>query len=76
MYPAGLATSASDDELNISFQPTPDYAAIAEAAAPTKNGDAWMKGVRARTVHDFKVALECAKTRLSEDKAMLIEALL
>ncbi|KJZ71239.1 hypothetical protein HIM_09382 [Hirsutella minnesotensis 3608] len=84
VYPAGLSASASDDEINISFRPTPNFAALAEAAAGSEVGwdqdktmpDAWMKGVRVRTVGDMKKALNCAHSRLIEGKAMLIEAIL
>ncbi|KAK7729250.1 hypothetical protein SLS53_009315 [Cytospora paraplurivora] len=52
VYPTGLNTSATDDELNISFSPTPNYAALAEAATGSdpaqvnsKEGqERWMKG--------------------------------
>ncbi|GAB1316880.1 Thiamine pyrophosphate enzyme [Madurella fahalii] len=85
VYPNGLSASASDDEMNISFRPTPNYAALAEAAAgsevawghETEHAEAWMKGVRVRTVGELREALKRAKTRLAEEgKAMLIEALL
>lgn len=32
MHPEGLAQTASNDEMNIAFNPTPDYAGIAKAA--------------------------------------------
>ncbi|EQL00066.1 thiamine pyrophosphate enzyme [Ophiocordyceps sinensis CO18] len=83
VYPAGLSASASDDEINCSFRPTPNFAALAEAAAGSEVGwgqatdDAWMKGVRVRTAGHLKEALECARSRLlDDDKAMLIEVLL
>lgn len=92
MYPEGLNVSASDEETNLSFRPTPNYAALAEAAAGseggggggdnwgnnTKNGtgttEGWMKGVRVRTVKEFKGALEHANSRVAEQgKGVLIE---
>lgn len=84
MYPDGLNTSASDEEINISFRPTPNYAALAEAAAGSEGGwggtregagaEAWMKGMRVRTVKEFKEALEHANSRVAEEgKGMLIE---
>lgn len=33
MHPNGLGSKATNAELNISFDPTPDYAGIAKAAA-------------------------------------------
>ncbi|RYP44349.1 hypothetical protein DL768_009186 [Monosporascus sp. mg162] len=85
VYPTGLSTSASDDEINISFRPTPNYAALAEAAAgsdvgwgnTSANAEVWIKGMRARTVGDFKEALQHANSRVvKEGKGMLIEALM
>ncbi|KAI1461770.1 thiamine pyrophosphate enzyme [Annulohypoxylon moriforme] len=85
VYPNGLNTTASDDEINISFRPTPNYAALAEAAAgseggwgdTTDNAKAWIKGKRVRTVRDFKGALEQANSRIfNEGKGMLIEVMM
>ncbi|KAI1416892.1 putative thiamine pyrophosphate enzyme [Hypoxylon sp. FL1857] len=83
VYPNGLNTSASDEEMSISFRPTPNYAALSEAAAGSEVGwgntteNAWMKGVRAGTVREFKEALQLAHSRLIKDgKGMLIEALM
>lgn len=36
VHPDGLAASASNEEINISFDPTPDYAGIAAAAGAGK----------------------------------------
>lgn len=85
VYPTGLSTSASDDEVNVSFRPTPNYAALAEAAAGSEVGwgkatdDAklWMKGVRARTVGEFKDAVQEANSRVvNERKGMLLEVMI
>ncbi|KAI5860842.1 putative thiamine pyrophosphate enzyme [Durotheca rogersii] len=85
VYPNGLSISASDDEINVSFRPTPNYAALSEAAAgsevgwrnSTEKGEGWMKGVRVRTVGDFKEALRHANSRVAKDgKGMLVEVLL
>ncbi|KAK2592300.1 hypothetical protein QQS21_009990 [Conoideocrella luteorostrata] len=83
VYPSGLVSSATEDELNISFRPSPNYAALAEAASglDTTDGqshkaDAWMKGWRVGTVGELKAAMETARSRLlDEKKGMLIEAL-
>lgn len=78
-----MATSASDEEINISFRPTPNYAALAEAAVGSSNLGAnktgqskgWMKGEQARTVKELRGALMDASTRVHEQgKGMLIEA--
>ncbi|KAI0204773.1 thiamine pyrophosphate enzyme [Astrocystis sublimbata] len=83
VYPDGLNTSASDDEINVSFRPTPNYAALAEAATGSELGwensvenkpGVWMQGLRVKTVHQLKEALRLARLRvLEEDKGMLIE---
>jgi hypothetical protein len=38
VYLQGLNTNASDEEINTSFHPTPNYAALAEAAAGSNVG--------------------------------------
>ncbi|KAI1811164.1 thiamine diphosphate-binding protein [Poronia punctata] len=85
VYPEGLSTTASDDDLNISFRPTPNYAALAEAAAGSTcgwvnnadNPDGWIKGLRVRNVAEFQEALHLAKRRVAEEKkGMLIEVLM
>jgi thiamine pyrophosphate-dependent acetolactate synthase large subunit-like protein len=75
VYPDGLNKGATEDELNISFRPSPNYAALAEAAVGTGTG--WMKAVQVRTVCELKEALHQAKKRVVEDqKAMFIEVLM
>jgi hypothetical protein len=79
-YPTGLTSQVSDEDVHLSFRPSPNYAALAEAAAGTDHGeansDAWMKGVRARTVGELRDALEEAKSHLGDGKGMLIEVLI
>ena len=75
VYPDGYTKSATDDEINTSFRPSPNYAALAEAA--TEGSGDWMKGVRVRTVREFREALVEAVTRLDGDRrAMVVEALM
>ncbi|KAI1347558.1 putative thiamine pyrophosphate enzyme [Xylaria sp. FL0043] len=85
VYPQGLNTSASDDEINISFRPTPNYTALAEAAAGSEVGwknepnesKTWMQGLRVKTLKELKEALKVASIRVAkEGKGMLIEALM
>lgn len=84
VYPKGMATLASDEEINTSFHPTPNYAALAEAAAgssvlkasKTEESKGWMKGQQARTVRELREALKDATTRVARHgKGMLIEAI-
>ncbi|KAF2033418.1 thiamine pyrophosphate enzyme [Setomelanomma holmii] len=75
VYPDGLNKTATEDELNISFRPTPDFAALAEAAAGPEIG--WMKGVRVRNVKELKVTLAQAVQRVGvEKKGMLVEVMM
>ncbi|KAI3330339.1 thiamine pyrophosphate enzyme [Ustulina deusta] len=85
VYPTGLNTSASDDEVNVSFRPTPNYAALAEAAAGSEVGwennsgrpGTWMRGLRVRTVGELRDALRLARRRVAEERrGMLIEILM
>jgi hypothetical protein len=72
VYPDGLINDASDDEANVFFHPTPNYAALAMAATgadgsreyEAKDAMPWMKGVRARTVEELRNALHCATLRV------------
>ncbi|KAI0886329.1 thiamine pyrophosphate enzyme [Annulohypoxylon maeteangense] len=86
VYPDGLSATASDDEINISFRPTPNYAALAEAAtgsgaeggdtAETAEGE-WIKGMRVKTVGEFKAAIQLAESRvIQQKKGMLLEVLM
>ncbi|KAI0973661.1 thiamine pyrophosphate enzyme [Xylaria arbuscula] len=85
VYPNGLNTTASDGEINVSFRPTPNYAALAEAAAGSEThldtirdeSGAWMKGLRVQTVAELREVLHLAKSRVAEEgKGMLIEILM
>lgn len=82
VYPEGLNTTASDEEINTSFRPTPNYAALAEAAAGSNvgwentldNSGTWIKGLRVETVGEFREALQLAYLRVAQEgKGMLIE---
>ncbi|KAH7324160.1 thiamine pyrophosphate enzyme [Stachybotrys elegans] len=80
VYPDGLNATATDEEINVSFRPTPNYAALAEAAAgggPDSSSDEWMKGVRVRTVEQLENALSAACSRVGQEgKGMLVEVLM
>ncbi|OAA40701.1 thiamine pyrophosphate enzyme [Metarhizium rileyi] len=85
VYPNGLASTATDDEICVSFRPTPNYAALAEAAAgsasgggsSTDNDGQWMRGVRVKTVAQLREALKLVETRvIGQHKGMLLEVLL
>jgi hypothetical protein len=80
VYPEGLNATASDEETNTSFAPSPNYAALAEAATGSdgeSDGEQWMKGVRVRTVGELKAALQQAESRVQgQGKGMFIEVLI
>lgn len=76
VYPDGLNRTATEDELNISFRPTPDFSALAEAAAGGKE-TGWMEGVRVRTVGEFREAVKRAVGRVGKErKGMFVEVLM
>lgn len=84
MYPNGLNQEATDDEMNISFKPSPNYAALAEAASGScslgssdQNTNQWMIGVQVTSVMSLKTELSKASKRVLETrKGMFIEALM
>jgi hypothetical protein len=75
VYPDGVNKDATEEELNISFRPTPDYAAMAKAAGGSEGG--WMETLQVRKVGELKDALQHAVKRVgNEQKAMFIEVLM
>lgn len=80
VYPDGLNQTASDEDCNLSFNPSPDYAALAEAAAGSgsaKVAGGWMKGVRVSTVKELRSALvDASQTVQTEGQGVLIEVLM
>jgi thiamine pyrophosphate-dependent acetolactate synthase large subunit-like protein len=79
-YPDGMNKTATDEELNISFNPSPNYAALVEAAAGSgsaKVAGGWTKGVRVSTVKELRKELEEAAERVQvEGRGVLVEALM
>lgn len=74
---------ATADEMNISFKPSPNYVALAEAAAGGgpggygQDGDQWLIGVRVDTVGALREVLHDASRRvITEQKGFIIEALI
>jgi hypothetical protein len=80
MYPDGLNKNATDEELNTSFNPSPDYAALVEAAAGSGSDQVrkgWMKGVRVATVQELREELINAAKRVQVGgQGVLVEALM
>ncbi|KAH3908540.1 hypothetical protein HBI56_216040 [Parastagonospora nodorum] len=55
MYPNSLNKDAMEDELNISFRPTQNYASLAEATVGTRTS--WMNNMQVRKVHEMRETL-------------------
>ncbi|CAG8264162.1 unnamed protein product [Penicillium salamii] len=69
VHPEGDGSRATNEDLNISFAPTPDYAGIAKAAA---GGELWAG--RASTVAELAQKLPDAIKSVLEGKAAVLEA--
>ncbi|KAI9807656.1 MAG: hypothetical protein M1825_005597 [Sarcosagium campestre] len=71
VHPQGYVSNATDEELNISFAPSPDYAGIAKAAA---GGNLWAE--RAKTVQDLDSLLPEAIKAVQSGVGAVIDAYL
>ncbi|KAE8555675.1 hypothetical protein EYB25_000373 [Talaromyces marneffei] len=69
VHPDGEGSKASNEEMNISFDPTPDYARIAKAAA---GGELWAG--RASTVGELAEKLPQAIQSVLDGKSAVLEA--
>lgn len=69
VHPDGEGSKVSNEELNISFDPTPDYAGIAKAAA---GGELWAG--RASTVGELAEKLPQAVQSVLSGKSAVLEA--
>ncbi|KAJ2975863.1 hypothetical protein NQ176_g5275 [Zarea fungicola] len=70
VHPTGLATTATNDEINIAFNPTPDYAGIAKAAGC---GDIFAG--RASTTAELPTVLEAAIASVKAGKAAVVDCI-
>ncbi|KAH8689804.1 thiamine pyrophosphate enzyme [Talaromyces proteolyticus] len=73
VYPSGLNKTATDDELNVSLRPSPDYSKLAEAAA-TQAG--WLKGSQAKTVKELREQLIEAANIVQMGRSALVDAVI
>jgi thiamine pyrophosphate-dependent acetolactate synthase large subunit-like protein len=69
VYPEGLGSQVSNEELNISFAPNPDYSTIAKGAS---GGKCW--GGRASTVEELAVLLPQAVDAVQSGRSALLDA--
>lgn len=69
VHPEGLGSQATNEELNISFAPTPDYAGIAAAAG---GGKIWAG--RAADIKSLRVVLAEAVEAVKGGTSAVLEA--
>lgn len=69
VHPEGLGSKATNEELNISFAPTPDYAGIAKAAS---GGECWAG--RASTAEELATTLKEAIQHVKDGRTAVLEA--
>lgn len=69
VHPHGEASKVSNGKLNISFDPTPDYAGIAKAAA---GGDLW--AIRASQAVDLERLLPEAVEKVKRGMPVVLDA--
>ncbi|KAH8700822.1 thiamine pyrophosphate enzyme, N-terminal TPP binding domain-containing protein [Talaromyces proteolyticus] len=69
VHPNGLGSQISNEELNISFEPSPDYAAIAKDGA---GGQLW--AASARTVEDLERLLPEAVSAVQNGTGAILDA--
>jgi hypothetical protein len=69
VHPHGEGSKATNGELNISFEPTPDYAGIAKAAA---GGDLW--AIRASQAEDLERLLPEAIEKVKRGMPVVLDA--
>ena len=73
MYPEGLNQGATDEDLSMSFEPSPNYARLAEAAAGQSG---WTKSTQAATVGQMRRGLAEAVIDVQSGRGAFVEALI
>jgi hypothetical protein len=69
VHPDGLGSQVSNKELNISFDPNPDYATIAQGAS---GGKSW--AASANTVEELATKLSEAVDAVQNGRSALLDA--
>lgn len=69
VHPTGLGSRVSNDELNIAFTPSPDYAGIARAAA---GGELWAE--RASSAAELNRLLPLAVQSVLNGRGAVLDA--
>jgi hypothetical protein len=70
VHPDGLGSEASNEEINISFDPVPDYAGIAKAAA---GGNLFTAKIR--TASEIEATLKSAVEAVLAGQAAVVDAM-
>jgi thiamine pyrophosphate-dependent acetolactate synthase large subunit-like protein len=68
VHPDGLGSKATNEEINISFEPSPDYAGIASAAA---GGD--IHAFRVSKAEELRAVLEDAVTKVQAGRTAVVD---
>lgn len=68
MHPNGLGSTATNEEINISFDPVPDYAGIAKAAA---GGD--IHAARVDKAADLEAVLKEAIAKVQSGQTAVVD---
>lgn len=78
VQPSEQASKASNKEMHISFDPSPDYGGIAKAAAGTRFGslDGGLLAKKASTVRELGDVLKVAVKSVSEGRGAVVEVVL
>ncbi len=68
VHPDGLAAKATNEEINISFNPTPDYAGIAAAAGAGK-----IHALRVSKLDELEGVLKDAVAKVQAGKTAVVD---
>lgn len=68
MHPDGLGSKASNEEINISFDPVPDYAGIAAAA-----GAGAVHAMKAERAEDLESVLRDAVAKVQAGQTTVVD---
>ena len=79
VHPTGLGVESSNEDLHISFEPTPSFGGIAAAAAAERvhgKSEGWLYTGRAETLIGLEDVLAQAVTAVKAGRSALVEAVL
>lgn len=78
VHPIGLASTSPNEDLHISFEPSPDYGGIAKAAAGGSFGGVKKRLFtgKAKSAQELKAVLALAVEAVEEGRGAVVEAVL